>query len=76
MRCVLAATAAELAELQTLSRGLLVLSRYVIATFAISALQHNIVTRHKSPSVLCKFVRCHLSVVGQSPLLVQLTTDY
>ena len=53
MRCVLAATAAELAELQTLSRGLLVLSRYVIAAFAIGALQHNIVTRHKSPSVLC-----------------------
>ena len=46
MRCVLAATAAELTELQTLSRCLLVLSRYVIAAFAISALQHNIVTRH------------------------------
>ena len=52
MRCVLAATAAELTELQTISRSLLVLGRYVIATLAISALQHNIVTRHNSPSVL------------------------
>jgi hypothetical protein len=46
MRCVLPAAAAELAEFQTLSRSLLVLRRYVIAAFAITALQHNIVTRH------------------------------
>ena len=46
MRCVLTAAAAELAELQTLSRSLLVLRRYVIAALAITALQHNIVTRH------------------------------
>ena len=46
MRCVLTAAAAELAELQTLGRSLFVLRRYVIATLAITALQHNIVTRH------------------------------
>src|SRR5687768_14102043 len=48
VRCVLAATAAELTELQTLSRCFLVLGRYVIAAFAIGALQHNIVTRHNT----------------------------
>ena len=46
MRCVLTAAAAELAEFQTFSRRLLVLRRYVIAALAITALQHNIVTRH------------------------------
>lgn len=46
MRCVLTTAAAELAEFQTLSRRLFVLRRYVIATLAITALQHNIVTRH------------------------------
>jgi hypothetical protein len=48
---VLAATAAELAEFQTLLLYLLVLSRYVIATLAISALQHDIVTRHNPISL-------------------------
>jgi hypothetical protein len=43
---VFTAAAAELTEFQTLSRRLFVLRRYVIATFAITALQHNIVTRH------------------------------
>ena len=49
---VLTATPAELAELETFSRRLLVLSRYVIATFAISALQHDVVTRHSLVSPL------------------------
>jgi hypothetical protein len=48
MRCVFTAAAAELAEFQTLSRGLFVLRRYVITALAITALQHNIVTRHNS----------------------------
>jgi hypothetical protein len=50
MRCVLTAAAAELAEFQTFRRGLLVLRRYIIAHFAITALQHNIVTRHNVKS--------------------------
>jgi hypothetical protein len=50
---VLAATAAELAEFQTVGGRLLVLGRYVIATLAISALQHDIVTRHNSISLIC-----------------------
>ena len=50
VRCVLAATAAELAEFKTLCSRLLVLGRCVIATFAINALQHDVVTRHSSVS--------------------------
>ena len=46
MRCVFTAAAAEFTEFQTLSRRLLILRRYVIAALAITALQHNIVTRH------------------------------
>jgi hypothetical protein len=47
---VLAATAAELAELQALRRGLLVLRRDVVAALAFRALEHNIIARHNSPS--------------------------
>jgi hypothetical protein len=47
---VLTATAAELAEFQTLCRGLLVLRRDVVAAFAFRALEHNIIARHNSPS--------------------------
>ena len=47
MSCVLAATAAELAEFQTVRGRLLVLGRYVIATLAIRALQYDVVSRHK-----------------------------
>jgi hypothetical protein len=43
---VFTAAPAELAELKTISRGLLVLGRNVVATLAISTLQHDIVTRH------------------------------
>jgi hypothetical protein len=49
---VLAATAAELAEFQTFSSRLLVLGRCVIATFAINALQHDVVTRHSFVSLI------------------------
>jgi len=45
--CVLAATAAELTKLQTISRGLLVLCRNVVAALAFTALQHNVIPRHK-----------------------------
>src|SRR5436305_2797047 len=49
---VLAAAAAELAELKTLRGRLLILSRHVITTLAFSALKHNVITRHKSPFTL------------------------
>jgi hypothetical protein len=44
---VLAAAAAELTKLQTISRGLLVLCRNVVAALAFAALQHNVISRHK-----------------------------
>jgi hypothetical protein len=47
VRPVQAATAAELPELQTLGRRLLVLRRHVVAALALCALQHNVVARHK-----------------------------
>jgi hypothetical protein len=46
MRRVLAALAAELAELQPAGRGLLVLGGGVIAILAIAALQRNNLSRH------------------------------
>ena len=49
---VLATTAAELAELQPVRRSLFILSRNVIAIFAIVTLKHNIIAWHKSPSPL------------------------
>ncbi len=50
MARVLTAPATELAEFQTLSGRLLVFRRHVVAAFAHSALQHNIIAGHKSPS--------------------------
>ena len=47
MTCVLAATAAELTELQTISRGLLVLRRNIVAALTFATLQHNVISRHK-----------------------------
>jgi hypothetical protein len=44
------ATAAKLLEFQTLRRRLLILRRHIIATFAVRALKHNIITRHNLPS--------------------------
>ena len=46
---VLAATAAEFAELKTLRGRLLILGRHVVTTFAVRALKHNVIARHKSP---------------------------
>jgi hypothetical protein len=46
MRRVLAALAAELAELQPAGRGLLILGGGVIAILAIAALQRNNLSRH------------------------------
>ena len=43
---VLTAAPAELTQLQTICRGLLVLSRNVVATLAVSTLQDDVVTRH------------------------------
>jgi hypothetical protein len=47
---MLAATAAKLLEFQALRRRLLILRRHIVATFAVRALKHNIITRHNSPS--------------------------
>jgi hypothetical protein len=46
MVSMLAAASAKLTEFQPLGRRLLILSRYVITTLAISALQHNIIAWH------------------------------
>jgi hypothetical protein len=43
---VLAATAAELAELKPIRRGLFILGRYVVATLAINTLKNNIIAWH------------------------------
>ncbi len=47
MQLVLAAATAELAEFKPVWRVLLVLSRHVIALFALSALQYNVISCHK-----------------------------
>jgi hypothetical protein len=65
---VFATTAAELAEFEPLRRCLFVLSRHVVTTFTLTALEHNIIAWHKSFPFL---VRSQWSVVS-SPL----TTDY
>src|SRR6186997_3053993 len=46
MTCVLAATTTELAELQPVRRGLLILGRHVVPTLAILALKHNVIAWH------------------------------
>ena len=50
MTCVLAATPAELAKLKTICGRLFVLSRDVVAAFAIRALQYDVIPRHKIKS--------------------------
>jgi hypothetical protein len=45
---MLAATTTKLAKLKPVGRGLLVLSRHVVAILAIIALEHNIIARHMS----------------------------
>ena len=46
MTRVLAATATEFAEFQAIRRGLLILGRHVIPTFAILTLKHNVIAWH------------------------------
>ena len=53
MTCVLAATTAELTKLQTISRGLFVLGRNVVAALTFATLQHNVIPRHKLISPIC-----------------------
>jgi hypothetical protein len=48
MQPMAAATTAELIELEPVRRVLFVLCRYVIALFALGALQYDIVSRHKT----------------------------
>ena len=50
MASVLAATTTKLLKFQPIGGGLLVLSRCVVAALAVSALEHNVIARHKSSS--------------------------
>jgi hypothetical protein len=43
---MLAATATEFAEFQTVGRGLLILGRHVVPTLTLVTLKHNVVSRH------------------------------
>jgi hypothetical protein len=53
---MLPATATKLAKLKPVRRSFFVLCRYVIATFAIIALKHNIIAWHKLfPISDCRF---------------------
>src|SRR3982750_407480 len=49
MAGVFAAATAELLKFQTFGRGFLILGRSVVPALAISALEHNIIPRHKVP---------------------------
>jgi hypothetical protein len=62
---VLAAAAAELAELQPLGRRLLILRRRVIPTLAFRALKHNVIARHNSNPLL-KLIGAHGSAGAQA----------
>ena len=46
MISVLTATAAELAELKPIRRGLLILGRYVVPTLTLVTLKNNIIAWH------------------------------
>jgi hypothetical protein len=48
VQTVAAAAAAEFVELKPVRRVLLVLRRYVIALFALGALQYDVISRHRS----------------------------
>jgi hypothetical protein len=61
---VATAASAELPELKSLRRRLLILRRHVVAVLALGALQHNIVARHNSPS---KFSTINANQSVQSP---------
>ena len=47
---VATAETAELAELQTFRRRLLILGRNIVTMLTVRALQHNIIARHNLPS--------------------------
>jgi hypothetical protein len=56
MTCVFAATSTKLGKFQPIGRGLLILSRYVVAVLAFTTLEHNVIARHKSrPISDCQF---------------------
>ena len=46
MTRVLAATATEFTEFQTVGRGLLILGRHVVPTLAFVTLKHNVIAWH------------------------------
>jgi hypothetical protein len=48
MISVFAATAAELAKLKPVRRGLLILGRYVVSALACTTLKNNIIAWHNS----------------------------
>ena len=48
MISVLATTATKLAELKSIGRGLLILSRSVIAALTLITLKHNVIAWHNS----------------------------
>jgi hypothetical protein len=50
VQLMLAASPAELFELEPVRLVLLVLGRHVVALFALGALQNNVISRHKSSS--------------------------
>ena len=50
---VLTATAAELAELKPIRRGLLILGRYVVSALACTTLKNNIIAWHLLNPVRC-----------------------
>jgi len=52
---VLSATATELLKFQTLSRSLLILSRRVIPTLALTTLKNNVIARH-NPTLIFRFL--------------------
>ena len=56
MASMLPATTAELLKLQPIRRGFLVLGRSVVAAFAVSALKHNVIARHNSPTSDCQLL--------------------
>ena len=60
MISVFAATAAELAKLKPVRRGLLILGRYVVSTLACTTLKNNIVAWHNFNSRSLNLVLCSL----------------
>jgi hypothetical protein len=49
MTCMFPATSAKLGKLEPVGRGLLILSRYVVAALAFTTLEDNVIARHNSP---------------------------